>query len=314
MKKLMIAAAAAAMVSGAFAGLCDETSTAASCALYNVKFTMKSLDAKLLKVKGTSSVCGDTAGVCCTYFDNATYTFDGVMWLCENTCLLTNDYNFVLWNKKAKMPVTKPLQRIDPDGTPNSGDEYWGADAAQFGILDRYAKTANKVQAFWGVNGVSAWNVDNSAKTMDKVSAISIYAAGFGTFDAKKGLVKSISGNAAGAFVVPDFYSGLGGGSGKTVDLTIFTVQNCLNPNPGIVELCDAFDSWCGIAPSRLLTTKSEIDPNGTIPDYADGVAASGTWSIKYNASLSNATKSGKTLDVIVPSYAQKANTWTITK
>ena len=114
MKKLMIAAAAAAMIGGAYADLCTDTTDPTGCAVYDVKFTLKSLGPKLLKIKGSSNTCGDTAAECCTYFDSATYTFNGIIWDCEASCdTLSKDSDsvkYVMWSTKAKMPVTAQLE------------------------------------------------------------------------------------------------------------------------------------------------------------------------------------------------------------
>ena len=271
----MIAAAAAAMVSGAFASLCNDDTTPAGCAVYDVTFTFKSLDAKLLKT-GKKTACDDTT-TCCTYFENATYKFNGIIWACEADCNMfeagTATPNFTLWCAKAKMPLVEEI--LHYDGT------NFVAGTMSFDILDRYSKSANKVQAFWTpFQIVTSWDVSAGANDKGSWTANTsgaIYAAGFGTFDTKKQLLKSISGNAVAAFGVDDFTMG--------DILTFFTVNKCDNPNPGYVDLCEDVDNWC--------------DYSGT-PVAA--VAASGTWTLKYNSKYS---ANGTSLRKIVPSYAQ---------
>jgi hypothetical protein len=99
--------------------------------------------------------------------------------------------------------------------------------------------------------------------------------------------VKSISGNAVAQFVVPTIPSYKDDQSGWNSLTTIFSKQKCVYPNPYVLDLCTTLTSWCD------LTTA------GTV---VDKVAASGTWSVKYNASLSAGKKS---LAKIVPDYAQ---------
>lgn len=271
MKKLMIAAAAAAMVGGAFAaGLCDdEPASAAECAVYNVKFTLKTLDAKLVKVKGSSAICGDsTDDQNCVYLDNATRKIDGIIWDCDAGCgtLNTEAMKVALWETKSKMGIGELLAFDEDDG--------YTANDLPFSLINRYGKKAEKVQAIWelggGTNDMSSAGLLLNDKAMyeagEDLGEVSLVAAGFGTFNAKQGIVKSISGNAVGMFTAP---------------LTQ-KYANC--EGPFVADLCTEFSNWCSDG------------------DAADVLAASGTWSVKYNASLS---KGKKRLGQIVPAYAQ---------
>ena len=289
MKKLMIAAAAAAMIGGANAELCydDVTTTQSGCALYNVKFTLKSLDTKLLINKGSkaSSTCYDdsTPTTCCTYFDNATYTFDGIIWDCAATCGTLSEGNakFVLWSTKKKMAVSTKLSKsLTADG---KRYEFAGATAT-FDFINRYSKAGTKVQAFWTLDQADEGLINDLG---------TIYAAGFGTFDAKKSIVKSISGNAVAAFEVPTIPSYKDDKDGWTSLTTIFSKQKCANPNPDVLDLCATLTNWCAVMEKDGVTSAADVDK----------VAASGTWSVKYNASLSAGKKS---LAKIVPDYAQQ--------
>ncbi len=243
MKKLIIAAAVAAISVGSFANLCTDDPVVTGCALYDVKVSFKTLGPKALNVKN----CGDET--LCGYFENATRTFEGVIWDCIAVCGTLNNTtgaNFVLWEKAQKEAVSLPLVWDDIAGE-------WVADTLTFAVIDRYSKKATKVEAAWAfvaADGLSSWT-----------------AAGFGTYDAKNEVVKSISGNAAGILVPVQ-------GSTK-----------CADYDGMVVDFCTDFDDWC---------------TDGEVPDF---VAASGTWSIKYNKSLSTGSKS---LARIVPSYAQQ--------
>ena len=257
MKKLMIAAAAAALVGGAFADLCDDDPKPASgCAVYNVKFTLKTLDAKLAKVKGVTGDCDSTPDAKCVYLENATRTIDGIIWDCEATCATLNntEMNVALWEVKSKMGVGDLLSF-------SATNKVFAANDLPFTFINRYSKKANKVQAMWAFEGLDLTN-----KAGDGAGSVTIAAAGFGSFDAKKEIVKSLSGNAVGFF---------------TQALTA-KYANC--GDPMVVDLCTAFTNWCDDG------------------EAAQELAASGTWSVKYNASLSKGTKS---LRSIVPSYAQ---------
>ena len=292
MKKLMIAAAAAAMIGGANAELCydDVTTTQSGCALYNVKFTLKSLDTKLLINKGTkaSSTCYDdsTSTICCTYFDNATYTFDGIIWDCAAGCttLSGKAANFVLWNTKKKMAVTTDgLIKSKTQKDNKDVYQFSSKGVAGFDFINRYSKAGTKVQAFWTVDAGEEGLIGDLG---------TIYAAGFGTFDAKKLIVKSISGNAVAAFEVPTIPSYKDDKDGWTSLTTIFSKQKCVNPNPDVLDLCATLTNWCAVMEKDGVTPAADVDK----------VAASGTWSVKYNASLSAGKKS---LAKIVPDYAQ---------
>ena len=248
MKKLMILAAVAAVSVGAYANLCSGTTGAASeCALYNVKFTMKTL---LGKDVSSKDVCNGTSTTV-AYLDNGTRTFEGILWDCEVGCsFFDNNPNFVMWEKKYSIGVTTKL-------TYTASNTTYSADSAAFDFVDRYSKKATKVEAYWPAIDLS-WDNGNGF-----TGTGAFYAAGFGTYDAKTQLVKSISGNAVG-YLTPT--------SGKCGD-------------PMLCDLCTEFDNWAD---------------DGTA---ATKVAASGTWSVKYNASLS---KGSKTLAQIVPSYARE--------
>lgn len=251
MKKVMIAAALAAMVGGAFADLCSDADTS-SCAVYNVKFKLKTLDAKLSNVKGGD--CGQDDK--CVYLENATRTIDGIIWDCDATCATLNDnaMNVALWEVKSKMGVGDLLSF-------DTTNKVFVANDLPFDLINRYSKKANKVQALWSLDTMDLNNRDG-----EDAGAVTIVAAGFGSFDAKKEIVKSLSGNAVGMFT------------------QVLTQKYAQCGDPNVTDLCTEFTDWC------------------TDGEAAEALAASGTWSVKYNASLSKGTKS---LRLIVPSYAQ---------
>ena len=269
MKKLMIAAAVAAMGAGAFAGICDNKGDAATCALYDVKFTFKSLDTKRA-VQKESDKCSGSTTTCCTYLDNATYTFNGIMWDCDAVCDMLDPNNanggtkLVLWYAKAKAVISEPLKWGN-----SSGAYAWEGDIAAFEFINRFSKKATKVQAYWEQDFNAQYLTAYAGKynSFGSNDEVKIRAAGFGTFDNKNMIVKSISGNAV-----------------ATIGDILLKEQDCGSdgPEPKVYDLCTEFDTVC----------------DGTDTDV---VAASGTWSVKYNKSLS---KGSKTLNQIVPAYA----------
>ena len=283
MKKLMIAAAFAAMVGGASAdGVCDNTGS--DCWVYDVKVTMKTLGPKLIKGKD----CYGGASGSVEYLVNTTRKFQGIAWACEGACEMPTQegLNFVMWEPARKVNVTEPLKwgaeiKIgDIIGSSNvvttvNGVEVtnavpvyatatdvkkagWEADTLSFDIADRYDKKANKVEACWSFE-----DLKNTFTTPDGDfdGEGEIIAAGFGKFDVKNSRIASISGNAVG---------------------TISPTMKC--DVPVVCDLCTEFEDW-----------------------FTDGQAAtevvmSGSWSMKFNKSLATGKK---TLGQVVPKYAQ---------
>lgn len=284
MKKLMIAAAFAAMVGGASAdGVCDNTS-GSDCWVYDVKVTMKTLGPKLIKGK---DCYGDASGSV-EYLVNTTRKFQGIAWACEGACEMpTQDgLNFVMWEPARKVNVTEPLKwgkaiNIgDVIGSSNvvttvNGVEVtntvpvhatatdvkeagWEADTLSFEIADRYDKKANKVEAYWYFD-----ELQNTFTAPDHTfdGEGEIIAAGFGKFDVKNGRIASISGNAVG------------------------TITPTLKCDPPVVcDLCTEFEDWF------------------TDGEAATEVVMSGSWSMKFNKSLATGKKN---LGQVVPKYAQ---------
>ena len=277
MKKLMIAAAAAAIIGGAYAkddknDLCNEGIALDGCAVYTVKFKFKTLAGKDARCTAAQlGACGydnDADGNAdpIAYLDNATRTFDGILWQCQSACFegvtpnegIGAPINYVLWEKKAERVVSDPAIFTDnQDGT----GTWTATDAAEegnFAILGRYGKTANKVAAYWtpSMNAV--------------LGTESINAAGFGTFDTKNLRIKKISGNAVA----------------QLEPLLLTRQETCteLGYVSVMAYLCHDFRGWCCC--DCIAATI---------------VPASGTWSLSYNSSLS---KGKKPLSQILPEYA----------
>lgn len=223
MKKLMIAAAVAAMATGSFADLCSETKTIKGketkleaieehCAGFDFKMTLTTLVPKKVKANDCNTSC--------YYFEKGKRTFNGILWDCVASCEdLKVASNFVAWEKARKVAVTAPLayyaaylaadkKSVVPGATVS-------ADVFDFDFLNRFSKKANQVQ---GYVDALAFNFGDLA------------LAGFGKWDAKKEIVSSISGYAVGAI-----------NSGSTCG-------DCADPNAEyyVLPLCEEFDgSWC---------------------------------------------------------------------
>ena len=304
MKKLMITAAAAAVGLTSFGEeLCYDDLVGDGCAVYNVKFTFKTLAAK------KNSNCGlkwlinddrnmtwlrtDIAGVSIedattvaggvhdqTIFphipahkrelwwaDNATRTFDGILWQCTAACFEGNGFRGLTDNVGGRINFALW--------------EKQSKTTIAYPVL-RYWTNKNRSRYGWWTRDAQ-WDFDflgRYGQTAQKVAAYWtpgimrgwIEAAGFGTFDKKNLRITSVSGNAVG--MIAPLNTGAKDACGRD---SKFFVQ--------VAFMCQDFIQWC-----------------------CDGcyagvelVPASGTWSIKYNASLSKGTKS---LAKILPDYA----------
>jgi len=249
MKKLMIAAAAAAMIGGAYAtDVCtdeDVGSWDTGCLVYDLQIKVKTLAPKKLKCKGDGcSDCGSTL----YYLDNASRKFKGYIWFCNDYCWDVNDTPYiVLWDANTKTPVVPILYQKYVSDTGVKGTKYfYEQDGLEFTFLGRYAKSANKVAA--------AWTLDT-----EDIAGYAAGVNGTGILDKDDNtlMLKSISGNFAG------------------LALPSATIKSKCEANTVyglIAELCDCFDAWC----------------EGSGEEWDEGVPATGTWSLKYNKKLSN--------------------------
>jgi hypothetical protein len=289
MKKLMIAATLLASTV-AMADLCDEVLGPAGngCALYDVQFKFKTLAGKdarctaaqLQAVSKQAWAQPYLVGTPATlpgiaYLDNATRTFNGILWQCAAACFdgaepanagnaNAGAINYVLWEKKTERAVSPKVVYTAPaNGQPANWAGGTPADneQRQFNILGRYGKNATKVAAFWTPTMNPAFQGEE------------IYAAGFGTWNTKLAVIKSVSGNAVAKLIPVVVTSG-----GDTC--------NDGSAMPSVLAyMCNDFKGWCC----------------GNCAAVAKA-PASGTWSLKYNASKS---KNGQ-LSKIIPEYARQ--------
>jgi hypothetical protein len=264
MKKLMIAAAAAAMIGGAYAtDVCTDEGDVAGvdCLVYDLKISVKTLAPKYGACKGKKSGCSDGSCSEIYYLDNTSRTLKGYIWFCEDECWTIDDEpHIVLWDTKAKTFVV-PIgyARVTKANGAQVTKYYYETDGLAFTFLGRYSKGMKKAAAAWEIDtdyltGFAAGV--NGSLMIDK--------------DAGTAKLKSISGNFAGM---------------ATPSLTVSKKCEDDEDVPGYyAELCECLDSWC--------EASSEAD---------DGVPATGTWSLKYNKKLS---KGSTPMYKLVPKYA----------
>ena len=247
MKKLMVAAVAAAMTAGAFAGACDDgeySELTYNCLVYNVQLKLKTLAPKRAKCYekdscGEKTACGEVY-----YLDNGSRTIKGYMWFCDDLCWDTDDdVKICLWDAKNKLAVIPLYYANEVKDGRLVAVQY--PETFNFDVLGRYAKKANRVAAYW------ALDADTIALACAGINGTTIADKEMGTVT-----LKSISGNCAGMMDISTITI-----PGKCGEVEEFTAK--------IAELCDCWDNWCDDG------------------DDADAVPVTGTWQIKYNKGLS---------------------------
>jgi len=328
----MLAATAAMTGAATCGGLCDpEAAGPDSCSVYNIKFTVKTLAAKKRCEMGArwlvtdtlpgpgvwrvwwrnknadTAAAGDPAGdgtqvtvadyvnsgrTTCEdgtglaiadaaqrwvyWMDNATRKFEGVAWQCRSACFegvlqdcdLTNNgrLNYVIWEKKTGLAVSYPVFQVKSGQ--DDGTKFTGETHTLYFSLDAQR------DMFIGRYGNKAQKVA-AYWTPRLLHAQTIAAAGFGTYDVKNLRTKSVSGNAVG-MIMP---------------VSEGAADPCGNKDRIFCALgfmCVEWLDWC-----------------------CDGcyagvelVPASGTWSLKYNASATKKANADKaTLADFVPAY-----------
>ena len=291
MKKLMIAAATAAMIGGAFAAACDEAEIritpngvcddaeiggyiAEDCRVWDFAITLKTLAPKKMTCKGDCTTCGEKTTI--TYLDTATRKFTGYAWTCTDECFDSSDEIYVtLWEKATKSPIVPMWYNwVDPVKRIATQDPDTFVDLSLF----RYGKKATKVAAYWelegdddlcpfvlagaGLNGSGQKKLFFTDDILDEEPADNCYGL----------LLKSISGYAVGAWPVSPAYKE------SCFGIYVYPIMK--------VGMCDCFSTWCD--------ADDEFDDGDKIPAY-------GSWSLKYNKKLS--TK-GASMLTLVPSYA----------
>ena len=278
MKKLMIAAAAAAMVGGAYAAteetlcndLCHDETATPKCFVWVFRANVKTLLPAKVTVKtktDDSSICYDgvTPGSTCKYLVAGVRQFVGLAWLCESVCPAQDIHdgkcNFVAWENSSKLPITKPLEW---DGTVFTADVIPEADEEAV-LFDRFGIQGKAVEAFWPLelDGITlgAMSEAEQEKFKQYVGAYGgdLYLAGFGALPSRL---------TAANFAVINGYC-------------VANWQPECGPTKP--EFCEDITSWCA-------------------EDDATNVAGYGIWSLTYSSAYSSGTYS---LRRIVPARAQ---------
>ena len=281
MKKLMIAAAAAAMIGGAFA----ECSDFDGCIAYDLTMSLKTLGPKKLVCKADCKKCGEE-DTTVAYLDNVSHSIKGVIWACDWVCDCeeggsgTGTWLAAIYDTTAKKAII-PF-----------------AEAMTEGFLDNvivYGKKAKSVAANIAIVGVC-----------DEAFALNLcgVSGSVGTFSTKCAgctpYIKTLSGYAVGTMAAEQLEVGGKWTTEKVciekvIDLCGNTKEVCVNQKvwvdgdlyaPLALDLCDVccFDSWC--------TDGAEVE---TVP-------AAGTFTLKYNSKYSKLSQDE--LEEKLPDYA----------
>lgn len=298
MKKLMIAAAAIAAVTGSYAteGCCgvDPTTTEECKAnVYQVKMTLKTLVPKTIKKSGCEGL----------YFEQGTRTIDGYIWTCCDPCGVeggvppanVQDYQITLWEKAAKVGILDGVGASVKSGEYTvtvkyelSGVKYTKvlegtfaqADVAQAAqdfvdtipganLEDVVATPVAAVTGHWedtllesNLNTESA--LCRFSKTANKV-AVQFEVAGSGAPDSNPDVDAAKYQLVAAGFGTFDKKSrAIKSVSGNVVG-TLPALDHC-EEYADVLGLCAEFETWCDVAD----------------PGYGITVPAFGTWTAKY--------------------------------
>ena len=177
MKKLMIAAALAAMTTGAFA-VCgdDPTPTQTGRTVYKFTYSGKTTDGKY--VAGAVNMCGDVGEACYARIP-ATLKIEGWVALCETQCTALMD----AFNAPAAQAfwTTKPYKG-------DIADAKLGLD-----LLNIIGAKPNKSEAAGKFTGTVKF-----AEGVEWALGDALVYAGLGSYKSSTGIFTSISGNFAG--------------------------------------------------------------------------------------------------------------------
>ena len=170
MKKLMIAAAAAAMVGGAYAAPCAPDAPNTDCAsVYSFKLNVKTTKGVTLKTVDSGSQCLPGSTGCAVIREKDSTVIQGYIYDCSCGCDVISSGSVVAWDSKRKAPVDGP--------------------AFTKTLLNVIGKKQNVAEWAWTFAGTAEYDANRS-------QAYDLTGAGYGTFS--KGLYRSFSGNFAG--------------------------------------------------------------------------------------------------------------------
>jgi len=292
MKKLMIAAAAVAMVGGAFAAEAD-----GYAAVYNLKYSLKTIQPKKFSCGKDDTTCTICTTIVQTassayYYENGSATIEGLIAYCDPCADVGENYRkavLALWDSKNKQTIYfdnswKNAQTVYQVLNSPVSNVFSKIDTVVYGKNSTKAAMDTKLQyakfrdAYRGLpNTVSLENVR---------FVWDLRAAGLGSYawsDLNQGYVKSVNGNVAG--IIPAF-TGFGKPfagyywSGLVVDDICWGAVKFACKDKAVdltVRLNSATPMW---------DWKEEIndkDVRGVEKAYV--VPAYGTWTMKYNKS-----------------------------
>ena len=214
--------------------------------------------------------------------DNATRKFEGIAWQCRSACFeglfadcdFTNNgrLNYVLWEKRNSLAISYPVFQVKYG--PTIGGVFDGTPQQEYFSLDAQREMLIGRYGQKAQKVTAYWELDNL------LHGQSIDAAGFGTYDVKNLRTKSISGNAVG--MIMPIQDGATDACGNTS--RIFCALGFM---------CVEWIDWCC---------------DGCYAGV-DLVPASGTWSLKYNASATNRANADRArLTAFVPAYMFYSN------
>ena len=170
MKKLMIAAAAAAMVGGAYATPCTPDAPNTDCAsVYSFKLNVKTTKGVALKTTGSGSQCVPGQASCSVIREKDSTVIQGYIYDCSCGCDVASTGSVIAWDSKRKAKVDTP--------------------AFTTTFINVMGKKQNVAEWAWTFAGTALYDTTRS-------QAYALTGAGYGTFS--KGLYRSFSGNFAG--------------------------------------------------------------------------------------------------------------------
>ena len=175
MKKLMIAAASAAMVSGVFAGDCAPDAQGTCASVYTFKMTVKTT--KGLTLSGTAAATCTPAGDCAIVREKDSTVIQGLIYDCTCPCDGIKSGSVLAWDSKRKAQIT------DPSFTTT--------------FLNVMGKKQTLGEWAWSFTGTAAYD-GTTSQDAARDQAYALTGAGYGVFNKAKKLFTSFSGNFAG--------------------------------------------------------------------------------------------------------------------
>lgn len=259
MKKLMVAAAAAALAGSTFA-ICADPGTGSDdrgpcpAAVYQWQFKGKTAVGVILKggttiTKGSTCVDGSSSTYCAEAVRvPGTLAITAYTYVCCDECTLfaSNILTPAADGSGDQFRLTKPAKTVVYNNT---------KFIKGLPVANVIGKNANQFE----MGGTAEFNVTDP-KDMTQIYKLTF--AGFGSFDQKNGRPKSVSGNFAGMQTMPKY-------PGKA---TIQGATGCV-------------DTWCPVA--NYWNCGSELKGDKSSVAY-------GTWSIKYNSAASKKLTANK--------------------